>query len=261
MASKLTSELKVRMSDELYESVKARAERLGMSRVEYIRLVLSLPIVMDIGGPKAARRATKFKREQNFLSGSDEARDSGLASDVSDGNVSTGSKGPESTVDSVPKPIDSPSKSGTVVTAYTPSEGVAEALAKLEYCVHAGFVPQFQPRNLGRPAADENADRYAIEPIKFIYITDDEARDLTIAIGRWGTNLNQSTRALNTIAKVVCEQNIEDDELNQYILASINDVDELLNATIEGVSEIIQMMSQLLSSRQAAGDIYWRSKR
>lgn len=254
MAEKLESSLVVRMSPELNASLMVRAEQAGLSRSEFARLILSLPIIVDPCGPKAVRRAEKYRREQDFLSDVDEAFGSDLDSD-SDGIEISKALSPsdfkgEAVLDS---PQNQP-RSGSVIARYTPSEGVAEALAKLDYCVHSDVVPQFHPRKSGRPRAEERPDRYAIEPIKIIYITDDEARALTIAIDRWGTNLNQSTRALNTIAKYIREQNI-DDELHQYILAGINNVDELLNVTIEGLSELIQMVTELLSSRSVTDSI------
>lgn len=256
MAEIYNATMNVRMSSELSESVAARAERAGMSRAEYIRLVLSLPIIIDPCGPKASRRAAKSKREQDFLSDIEEAFGPDSESSAVENEVSNASKSFGFSANSPSLTPGNASDSETVITTYTPSEGVAEALAKLSYCVHAGIVPQFQPRNSGRPKANESPDRYAIEPIKMVYITDDEVRDMTIAINRWGTNLNQSTHALNTIAKVLREQNMDDDELYQYLIAGFSSVDDLLNVTIEGVSELIQVMMKLLSSHPVAGDIF-----
>lgn len=255
MADKYDTAMNVRMTPELSESVSARAKQAGMSRAEYIRLVLSLPIIIDPCGPKASHRVEKFSRGHDFLFDFDEAFGPDSDSDAEDFEAANASNSSDFNDRSTLLTRDNSTDSKSVITSYKPSEGVAEALAKLDYCVHAGIVPQFQPRDAGRPRTNESPDRYAIETIKTVYITDDEVRDLKIAINRWGTNLNQSTHSLNAIAKVLREQNIGDDDLYQYLIAGINNIDALLNVTIEGVSELIQMMTKLLSSHPVVGDI------
>lgn len=241
MAEKYDTAMNVRMSPELSESVSARAEQAGMSRAEYIRLVLSLPIIIDPCGPKATRRAAKSRREQDFLFDIEAAFGPDMGSIADEKEAVSASELPDN---SSKKPSNSP-ESETVITTYTPSDGVAEALAKLDYCVHAGIVPQFQPRKSGRPRSDVTPDRYAVDTLKIIYLTQDEIHELRVALNRWGTNYNQATHALNTIAKALRDGIIEDDDLTQELKERLGDTEALLFDSLNGLADISKKLAKL----------------
>lgn len=245
MAEKYDAAMNVRMSPELSESVSARAEQAGMSRAEYIRLVLSLPIIIGPCGPKASRRAAKSRREQDFLFDIEAAFGSDTGSIADENEALSASELPDNS-SKIPlhSPDNSP-ESEPVITSYTPSDGVAEALAKLDYCVHAGIVPQFQPRKSGRPRSDETPDRYAVDTLKIIYLTQDEIHELRVALNRWGTNYNQATHALNAIAKALREGIIEDDYLTQEFQERLGDIDALLLDSLKGLADISQKLAKL----------------
>ncbi|MBM6756941.1 hypothetical protein H6A18_10565 [Collinsella tanakaei] len=245
MASKLNADLKVRMSTELYESVKARAEKVGMSRVEFIRLILSLPIVVDVCGPRLRKQAHKSKSAHNKQFGftDDFAFDSALneAEFGSQNNLNPTDYHPDSDTDfSEYRPEAVP-----LVVTYTPSDGVATALAKLDYIVHTDVTPQSRPRNFGRPKSDESADRYAINTLEVCLLTEDQVRKLSVAIDRWGTNYNQATHALNFISKAIRDGIIEDEELTQLMEAELNDIEALLLESLNGLVDISDKLSKL----------------
>lgn len=244
MASKLNADLKVRMSPELYESVKARAEKVGMSRVEFIRLILSLPIVVDVQGPRLRRQDHKSKREHDkeFGFADDFAFDSLLNEDEIDSQNSLTS--PDFQLDSDPDFAEYQPDSVPLVATYTPSDGVASALARLDYIVHSGVTPQSRPRNLGRPRAEEGADRYALNTLKICYVSQDDIHDLTVALNRWGTNYNQATHAFNYIAKAIRDGLIEDEVLKQQIQAQLGDIEGLLLDSLKGLADISQRLKK-----------------
>lgn len=244
MASKLNADLKVRMSPELYESVKARAEKVGMSRVEFIRLILSLPIVVDIQGPRLRRQVHKSQRkhDKQFDLTDDFALDLPLNEDEIgsqnnltsfDFQLDTDSDFSEYRPESVP-----------LVATYTPSDGVATALAKLDYIARTDVTPQSRPRNIGRPKSDESADRYAINTLKICYLSQDDVHDLTVALNRWGTNYNQATHAFNFIAKAIRDGLIEDEVLKQQIQAQLGDIEGLLFDSLKGLADISQRLKK-----------------
>ena len=245
MASKLNADLKVRMSAELYESVKARAEKVGMSRVEFIRLILSLPIVVDVCGPRLRKQARKSKREHDkqFDFADDFAFDSAL--NEADFGFKNNFIPPEFHPDSDPDFSEYQPESVPLIAAYTPSDGVATALAKLDYIVHTDVTPQSRPRNIGRPKSDESADRYAINTLEVCYLSQDDIHDLTVALNRWGTNYNQATHAFNYIAKAIRDGLIDDEVLKQQIQAQLGDIEELLFDSLKGLVDLSQKLSKL----------------
>lgn len=245
MASKLNADLKVRMSPELYESVKARAEKVGMSRVEYIRLILSLPIVVDAYGPRLRRQAQKSKREHNKQF--DSADDLAFDAPLNEGKIASQNSlnSSEFHPGSAPDFSEYQPDSVPLVATYTPSDGVATALAKLDYIVHTDVTPQSRPRNFGRPKSDESADRYAINTLEVCLLTEDQVRKLSVAIDRWGTNYNQATHALNFISKAIRDGIIEDEELTQLMEAELNDIEALLLESLNGLVDISDKLSKL----------------
>lgn len=244
MANKLNADLKVRMSPELYESVKARAEKVGMSRVEFIRLILSLPIVVDIQGPRLRRQVHKTKQEHDkqFDLTDDFAFDSPLNEDEIVSQNSLDSLDFRS--DSDPDFSEYRPESVPLVATYTPSDGVATALAKLDYIARTDVTPQSRPRNIGRPKSDESADRYAINTLKICYLSQDDVHDLTVALNRWGTNYNQATHAFNFIAKAIRDGLIEDEVLKQQIQAQLGDIEGLLFDSLKGLADISQRLKK-----------------
>lgn len=244
MASKLNADLKVRMSPELYESVKARAEKVGMSRVEFIRLILSLPIVVDIQGPRLRRQAHKSQRKHDKQFGfTDE-----FAFDLPLNEDEVGS---QNNLTSSDFQLDSDSdfseyrpESVPLVATYTPSDGVATALAKLDYIARTDVTPQSRPRNIGRPKSDESADRYAINTLKICYLSQNDVHDLTVALNRWGTNYNQATHAFNFIAKAIRDGLIEDEVLKQQFQAQLGDIEGLLFDSLKGLADISQRLKK-----------------